>query len=122
MHGLDKIPTHTKRARPSGGVCRTHPVVQCSIAEKHPLHQGTIHRVTGNRQVGLTRLLGQEPGLGSLYASEHRRLPGGVLIHPAPEVDLRRIGIGLECLGQAENGIGRGRLHVFKHGESLASV
>ena len=56
-------------------------------------------------QIVLGGLGRQQPLFGGLDRGEHRRAPAGVLVDADAEVDLLRVGIFLEGLGQAEDGV-----------------
>ena len=66
----------------------------------------------GDLRVLLVQVFGGEQLLGTLHALEHVRLAVVVTVGAHAEVDLLRVGVALEGVSHAEDGIWRRHLHI----------
>jgi hypothetical protein len=67
-----------------------------------------------DREIRLRILLFVPAPLGFAHHREHRHLALAVLIHADAKIDLVRILVGYECLGEPQNRVGRGQVHIGK--------
>ena len=77
-------------------------------AEQERLHRAVVGGDAVDRQVAARRALVGHRVLGALDAFEHRQLAVVVVVDADAEIDLVRIGVGDEGLGDAEDGVARG--------------
>ena len=71
--------------------------------------------MSGNPQVTLVPLGIDQPPFGLFDCPEYRRFARLVLVHPDSEIDLRRIWVLLEGLGETEDWISRSHFQMLEH-------
>ena len=83
-------------------------------AKDQNLHRRVVGSQTVYGQISARRGSLDQLALGAAHAFENRHLAGVVIVDADAEVDLVRIGVGVECLGDAENRVAWRRRHLGK--------
>jgi hypothetical protein len=89
-----------------------HPLQQGGIgAERQLLDRSVVRPESVDGQVATRRRVLGDALLGLPDALQQRQLALGVLVDAHPQVDLVRIGVGDEGLGETQNGVAGGKRH-----------
>ena len=91
-------------------------------AEDQHLRRLVVRGDTVDRQVAARRRLAGHVPFHALHALEQRQLAGVVVVDADAEVDLARILVGNEGLGDAENRVARGHLDCAEDGRGQGCV
>ncbi|EKD34472.1 MAG: hypothetical protein ACD_75C02323G0002 [uncultured bacterium] len=85
------------------------------LSEQELLYLGRIERIPGDRQITFGTFPLKQEFFRCLDTVENRRPARLIFIHPHAQIDLSRICIVPERLGQAKDRIGRRRFNILPH-------